>query len=107
MEYRFGLGTLFGVKVKSAVFADVGNIWYRNNLGDPELNDAVFHLYNLYRDLAVAGGTSLRFDFDYFMIRFDWAYKLKNPVYSDVNYGWFQHLSLNQGQFQLGIGLPF
>lgn len=107
VEYRFSLGTLFGIKVKSAFFTDIGNIWYRNNQGDPKLDDAVFKLNKLYKDIAVAGGTSLRFDFSYFLIRFDWAYKLKNPIYADINNGWFQNIKLLKGQFQLGINYPF
>jgi hypothetical protein len=61
----------------------------------------------LYKDLAVDAGTSLRIDFDYFLIRFDWAYKLKNPIYSDINSGWFNNLELFKGQFQLGVNYPF
>ena len=54
-----------------------------------------------------AGGTSLRLDFDFFLIRLDWAYKIKNPAFADKQSGWFHKLSLNQGQFQLGINYPF
>jgi hypothetical protein len=107
IEYRFSLGTVFGIKVKSAFFTDIGNVWYRNNQGDPKLDDAVFKLNKLYKDIAVAGGTSVRFDFSYFLIRFDWAYKIKNPIYADTNSGWFQNIKLLKGQFQLGINYPF
>ncbi|HSC36904.1 MAG TPA: BamA/TamA family outer membrane protein, partial [Chitinophagaceae bacterium] len=106
-EYRFNLGTLFGVKLKSALFTDVGNVWYRNNLGDSKLDGAELSLSKLYKDLAVDAGTSLRIDFDYFLIRFDWAYKLKNPIYSDINSGWLHNLELFKGQFQLGVNYPF
>lgn len=107
IEYRFNLGLLFGVKVKSAVFTDIGNIWYRTNYGDPNYTGADFNLNKLYTDIAVGAGTSLRFDFDYFLIRFDWSYKLKNPAYSYLNYGWFHDIQLLKGQFQLGINYPF
>ncbi|MBZ5856653.1 BamA/TamA family outer membrane protein [Flavihumibacter profundi] len=107
IEYRFTLGTVFGIKVKSAFFTDIGNIWYRNNQGNPELDDTVFKLNKLYKDLAMAGGTSLRLDFNYFIIRFDWAYKLKDPFYAEINDGWFYNLNLTKGQFQLGINYPF
>ena len=107
-EYRFNLGTLFGVvKLKSAVFTDIGNVWYRNTLNDATLVGSDFAFNKLYRDLAVDGGTSLRVDFDYFLIRFDWAYKLKNPAYAEVNNGWFYKLELLKGQFQLGVNYPF
>lgn len=114
VEYRFDVATIFGFKVKSALFADVGNIWYRNNMGNPDLDDAVFSLKHLYRDIAMDAGTSLRFDFNYFLIRFDWAYKVKNPQYAAYKNGWFYDsglfkgtTNLLKGQFQLGINYPF
>lgn len=108
IEYRFNIATLFGVKLKSALFADIGNIWAEARDKDgKEIKEAQFSFSRLYRDLAVGAGTSLRFDFDFFLIRLDWAYKIKNPVYSNVSNGWFQNLKLKQGQFQLGIGYPF
>ncbi len=106
IEYRFNLGLLFGVKVKSALFTDIGNIWYRNDI-DPKYKGAAFNINKIYKDIAVGAGTSLRFDFDYFLIRFDWAYKLKNPAYSYLNSGWFHDIQLLKGQFQLGINYPF
>ncbi|NML22516.1 BamA/TamA family outer membrane protein [Pseudoflavitalea sp. G-6-1-2] len=109
MEYRFNVTTVAGIKVASALFLDMGNIWSHET--DPKsksvISDASFQIGRLYKDLAVGGGTSLRFDFDFFLIRLDWAYKLKNPAYSNINSGWFHNLTLSSGQFQLGIGYPF
>lgn len=107
LEYRFNIGTVAGIKVKSALFADIGNIWMSDNQGLKEFDNAVFKLDRLYKDLAVGMGTSLRFDFEYFLIRFDWAYKVKNPIYADQNSGWFQDIKLWKGQLQLGINYPF
>lgn len=110
IEYRFDLTTVAGIKVKSALFADIGNVWgveFSDQAATQRIPEASFQFNRLYRDLAVAGGTSLRFDFDFFLIRLDWAYKIKNPRYADINSGWFHKLSLNNGQFQLGINYPF
>lgn len=110
IEYRFNLGTIGGIKLRSALFADIGNIWYRPNLKSNlpiEIPPIEFELRRLVKDLAVAGGTSLRLDFDYFLLRFDWAFKLKNPYYAEHNNGWFYNLNLASGQLQLGIGYPF
>lgn len=107
VEYRFNLFSIGGLKVKSALFLDMGNIWLRNNQGAQALNNGVFKLNRLYNDLAVGGGTSIRFDFDYFLIRLDWSYRLKNPYYADYHDGWFQQLKFFDGQFQLGINYPF
>ncbi|MEO6915522.1 MAG: BamA/TamA family outer membrane protein [Chitinophagaceae bacterium] len=107
IEYRFNLATIGALKLKSAFFTDIGNIWDRQPDGTPEQEGSNFTFKHLYRDLAVAAGTSLRFDFDYFLIRFDWAYRIKNPVFAKDNAGWFQDIKFRSGQFQLGIGLPF
>jgi hypothetical protein len=108
VEYRFNLATIAGIKLKSALFVDVGNIWGRTvdsiNIEDPR---AEFKLSRLYQDIAIGAGTSLRFDFDFFLIRLDWAYQLKTPAHSDVQNGWFYNFKLLNGQFQLGIGYPF
>jgi outer membrane protein insertion porin family len=106
IEYRFDLATIAGIKVKSALFTDMGNIWAKTYRGETRLDSTEFKLSRLYRDLAVGAGTSLRLDFDFFLIRFDWAYKVKNPVY-DEHDGWFQKLQIDSGQFQLGIGYSF
>lgn len=110
IEYRFDLTTVAGIKVRSAVFADIGNVWgveFKDQAATQRIPEASFKLSRLYKDIAVAGGTSLRFDFTYFLIRLDWAYKLKNPYYANDNAGWFHKLSINNGQFQLGINYPF
>lgn len=110
MEYRFDLTTVAGIKVKSALFVDMGNIW-SNEFKDANLTDKIpeasFQFSRLYKDLAIGGGTSLRLDFDYFLIRFDWAYKLKDPRWVAINNGWFHDLRIANGQFQLGINYPF
>lgn len=105
IEYRFNLGAIGGMKIRSALFADIGNIWYRSNLNTTFPIDLTFS--RLYKDLAVAAGAGLRLDFDYFLLRFDWAFKIKNPYYSETNNGWLQRLTLGSGQLQLGIGYPF
>lgn len=109
MEYRFNVTTIAGIKVASALFLDMGNIWSKefDNKTGKSIKEASFRLDRLYKDIAVAGGTSLRLDFDFFLIRLDWAYKLKNPVFAADNSGWFHKLDLTSGQFQLGIGYPF
>lgn len=109
-EYRFDLTTVAGVKVKSALFTDIGNIWsneYRDINASSKIKEASFSLSRLGRDLAIGSGASIRFDFDFFLIRLDWAYKVKNPIYYQINNGWFHQIKLSNGQFQLGINVPF
>jgi outer membrane protein insertion porin family len=108
IEYRFPLGTVFSVKLQSAVYVDAGNIWDRHPIdATPAEQGSDFQLNSFYKAIAVDGGTGLRLLFPYFLIRLDYAYKFKDPgsiYYSDT---WFHNLNLFKGQFQLGIGYPF
>lgn len=123
-EYRYPLTTIGGVKVNSALFVDMGNIWnLKNNVSNPNSKLA---LNRLLTDIAIGAGTGLRFDFNYFLIRFDFAYKVKDPARISNNgwmsirdFEWRNHeferkdasgklvLKRNNFSFQLGIGLPF
>ena len=108
VEFRFNLFTIAGIKIKSALWADFGNIWSKEfDSNGNSIPEAEFRFDKLYKDIAVGAGTSLRFDFDFFLIRLDWGYKLKDPLYSKINDGWFQNIQLWDGQFQLGVGYPF
>ncbi|HUQ66761.1 MAG TPA: BamA/TamA family outer membrane protein [Flavitalea sp.] len=108
-EFRFDIGTIWGVKLKSALFTDMGNIWAKtfDETTNTKLDSTEFKLNRLYTDLAIGTGTSLRFDFDFFLIRLDWSYQIKNPAFAKENQGWFHNLQIKDGQFQLGIGYPF
>jgi outer membrane protein insertion porin family len=108
LEYRFPLGTIFGFKLKSAIFTDVGNIWSRKPIdSSPAAIGSDFQLNNFYKQFAVDAGTGLRLDFSYFLIRLDWAYKIRDPNRMVDPNRWFYDLSIGSGQLQLGIGYPF
>ncbi len=107
-EYRFLLGTLFGIKFKSALFTDIGNIW---NWKPIDTSAAAigsdFHLNSFYKELAYGAGTGLRLDFNYFLIRLDWSYRIHDPQALVGSDKWFYDLKLASGQLQLGINYPF
>jgi outer membrane protein insertion porin family len=108
VEYRFLLGTLFGIKFRSALFTDIGNIWNWKPIADPLGAGSDFHLNTFYKELAVGAGTGLRLDFNYFLIRLDWAYKIHDP--EELGGGgdtWINDQKLKKGQLQLGINYPF
>jgi outer membrane protein insertion porin family len=108
IEYRFPLGTVFGIKIKSAFYTDIGNIWDRHTIDTSKLaQGSDFNIGRFYKEFAVDAGTGLRFDFDYFIIRFDWAYKIRDPQRMDYPNRWFYDMHLSDGQFQLGVGYPF
>lgn len=107
-EYRFHVATLpGGIKMGSAVFIDAGNIWLRKTFGDPLLENAEFNFGRLGKDLAIGAGTGLRFDFNYFLIRLDYAYKVKDPQREENPERWFYNWGPFNGQLQLGINYPF
>ena len=104
IEYRFPLGTLFGIKLKSAFYMDAGNIWDRDTTDGVGSN---FKFDRFYKEIAVDAGTGLRLDFDYFLIRLDYAYRLRDPQNENYPDRWFYGMQLFGGQFQLGINYPF
>ena len=116
-EYRFTLYNGSFLKVGSALFTDIGNVWnLKKDINNP---NSEFTFNNFLRDIAIDMGTGLRLDFGgYFMLRLDVAYKIKDPG-RQYNNGWvdlsnasFKEYRMNGVEvrniaFQLGIGLPF
>ncbi len=74
VEYRFDLtNTLEG-----AFFMDWGNIWL---LREEETRPGSGFGFDTFAgEIAWSGGIGLRFDFDFFLIRFDFAAQLKDPA---------------------------
>jgi outer membrane protein assembly factor BamA len=124
-EYRYNIAPLFSnaVTLKGAVFLDAGNIWdVKNTKPDGSLDSAKFQFKNIYKQLGVSAGTGFRFDFSYFLIRFDLGFRLKRPDISE-NDGWklpainFKNLFGNSDairrwryenyNFTIGIDYPF
>ncbi len=129
LEYRFRLAdNFFGGKLNAASFIDFGNIWRRNNT-TVNGNDGLFKLNTFYKQIAIGAGGGLRYDVDYFVIRFDAGIKVRDPQFIDPKYGqspWVIN-SLFSGrkefksnyrhtnnpdiyrfvQYNFGIGLPF
>jgi outer membrane protein insertion porin family len=90
IEYRFNVAPLFSnaILFKMALFADVGNIWnFKNTKPDGGVDTTQFKFQNLYRQLGVSSGVGFRFDFNYFLIRFDIGFRFKRPDIIE-NYGW-------------------
>ncbi len=110
VEYRFPIGKPLGIKVNGALFTDVGNVWFMKSAADRPAEE-IFKLSRLGKDIAIGSGAGLRIDFDFFVIRFDYSYKVKDPspALSDAAYQnkWFSYPFFKGAQFQLGIGYPF
>ena len=106
-EYRFYLTEIGGVVLNGAWFTDIGNVWFLRN--NPDFPNGDFKLQRLWKDIAIGTGTGLRIDFGFLKIRFDYAYKVKNPSPGEIEEQnkWFYKWQLFNGQFQLGIDYPF
>jgi outer membrane protein assembly factor BamA len=120
IEYRFNLFQFYGFWMRGAVFTDIGNIWFRNDL-DGTLKNAGFKFNRLGRDIAIASGFGARVDFNYFLLRFDLGFPIKDPRYGPDNIGnsnierfytpnsggWFVNNHWSKPVFQFAIGYPF
>jgi outer membrane protein assembly factor BamA len=100
-EYRFPVYSF----IKSALFADIGNIWLLKD--DSSYPGGEFSFDRFYKEFAVDVGLGLRLDFNFFIMRVDFAIPLRNPARPEGD-RWV----LNKWQFSdviinFGIGYPF
>lgn len=109
-EYRFPIAKVSDAKLNGALFTDVGNIWFLKSAPNRP-TDEVFDFSRLGKDLAVGIGAGLRIDFSFFILRFDFSYKAKDPSPDISNAAlqnkWFGYSFKKGQQFQLGISYPF
>ena len=101
LEYRFDLFWL----MEGGIFFDGGNVWTLKE--DPDRDGSKF-TSNFLDEMALGYGWGVRFDFTYFLIRFDFGYKLRSP-YPDENGGHFIPLD-GQGFFgnlNVAVNYPF
>ena len=99
-----------------AWFTDAGNVWYgprtsiptsssnnnsgsQNNSQQPSLKEGKFFFDEFYKQIAVGSGLGLRLDWDYVVVRFDFAFRVH-----DLQKGWFENKKLF---FSFGIGHSF
>ncbi len=99
-EYRFGLYEAF----KGALFVDVGNIW--NVLDNTRYSDYTFDGIKDLTELAVGSGFGIRYDFDFFVLRFDVGFKTYNPALPAGD-RWFRDYNFNNAVYNVGINYPF
>lgn len=109
IEYRLPLFTVAGLPINGAIFTDVGNIWYLKKTAG--LEEERFKLSRLGKDIAIGSGAGIRADFSFFVIRLDYAYKVKDPSpdgrYADYQNKFFAYPFFRGSQLQIGIGYPF
>ena len=103
VEYRFKLvGPMEG-----ALFVDAGNIWAINKKDNRP--GSLFEFNKFYKQIALGTGTGVRFDLNYFILRFDLGMKLRDPSKATDN-GWIvgaRRLTGDDFNFSFAIGYPF
>jgi outer membrane protein insertion porin family len=108
VEHRFDITKV----IKGALFVDAGNIWLWHT--DPNRPGGEFKRDTFLQQLAVGTGFGLRFDFSFFVLRFDLAIPVRKPyldpserwVIKDINFrdkDWRGENML----FNIAIGYPF
>ena len=104
MEYR----THLFWKLGGALFIDAGNVWTLREY--KEQPGGRFVLRDFPSQIAVGYGVGLRFNFDYFIVRFDLGMKAINPAFEEDN---SEHYPLLHPRFSrdyafhFAVGLPF
>lgn len=73
LEYRFKIIK----QLEGALFADIGNIWLLTY--DPQRPGAEFNPSRFINELAVGPGAGVRFNFGFFVLRFDGGLQLRDP----------------------------
>lgn len=99
-EYRY---TILG-DFKGAFFIDAGNIW--NVLDDIEKEESRFNSISDLKEIAIASGLGLRYDFGFFVFRFDIGFKTYNPALPE-GARWFKQYNFANAVYNIGINYPF
>jgi len=100
IEYRFPIAGAF----KGAFFADAGTIF---NVLDSEVDpDAIFNNLSDLQYLALGTGAGLRYDFGFFVLRFDMGFKTYNPALEE-NRRWLKEFKISRSVLNVGINYPF
>ena len=100
VEYRFKLVGSFN----GALFSDIGNIW--NIWDNVEDENATFDSFSSLKDIAVGTGFGIRYDFGFFVLRFDTGFKTYNPAY-ETGRRWFTDFGFAHAVYNIGINYPF
>lgn len=86
------------------MFLDAGNVWTIRK--DTRANGN-FAFNRFWKEFAIDIGAGLRFDFNFFVIRFDYGFPIRDPRKTDGKRWLFENAQFRKGQFQLGVGYPF
>lgn len=100
LEYRFQLAG----SLKGALFIDAGNVWLFNE--DPSRPNANFRFDSFLSEIAISSGWGLRWDFDFIVVRVDFAYTLRTP-YLPEDERWAGGFNFWKPAINIAVGYPF
>ena len=100
LEYRFPIAG----PLKGGLFIDLGNVWnIWDDIEDPSMR---FNGLEDLSEIAIGSGFGLRYDFDFFVFRFDTGFKTYNPALP-MEQRWWTEYNLKNAVFNIGINYPF
>lgn len=100
-EYRFPIIS----SLKGALFIDAGNIWLSGGLENAQNGFALDEAFN---QLYIGAGPGLRFDLDYFVIRFDVGVKIRDPGLLNQGSPWvLNRFAPRNFTYNFALGYPF
>jgi outer membrane protein assembly factor BamA len=116
LEYRFNLVSIIDL----GLFIDASNIWYMVGNGLVKESPAVFNVNRFMSEIALGVGAGVRLNFNFFLIRFDFGYRARDPgvplgerwfwqpkdIYNATN-GSAPNYKRGGVLFNLAIGYPF
>lgn len=100
LEDRF---PIYGL-LQGALFLDAGNVWVEKK--DPGRPGAKFSK-EFYKEFAIGSGIGTRFDFSFFILRFDFGIPLRDPVEGWLLKQFDKGQWVNEVIINLGINYPF
>ena len=105
LEYR---GTIYKA-FKYGVFIDAGNVWLSQKYEGME--NAEFNFKRFYKELALCAGVGIRLDFNFFIIRLDYAVPFYDPRLESVgpwiNSKWVEGKNKNDKLWYWAQGFKF
>ncbi|GAB4134655.1 MAG: BamA/TamA family outer membrane protein [Bacteroidia bacterium] len=105
MQYNVEVRFKISKSWNGALFADGGNIW----LIKPDSNrvGGDFQPGKFLDDFAFGPGVGLRYDLSFFIIRLDWAFKLRDPAQPFGSRWYVPGRRPLESNLNFGIGYPF
>ena len=105
LEYR---GTIYKA-FKYGIFIDAGNVWLAYKYSGME--NAEFSFKRFYKELALCAGVGIRLDFNFFIIRLDYAVPFYDPRLKDygpwINKEWVAAKDKNSKLWYWAQGFKF